>query len=177
MKQETLTRHIRKTGFSCTRCGACCRGTQEDANLVMVTPAEIDGLVAETDLDAGSFVEPYPECIRTENGGSISFEWCLRRNTSACIFLEGDRCMVYNSRPWICKTYPFMLDGERLIISPCEGIGRDIPNEEAEELAALVLQRRSEEYREEERVRSVLSAGPIPTGKRVIIDGRGVRVF
>jgi hypothetical protein len=63
------------------------------------------------------------------------------------------------------------------MISPCDGIGREIPPEEAAQLAGLVLQRRSEEEKEEERVRSVLSASPIPTGKRVLIDGRGVRVF
>jgi len=177
MEHTTLARRIRKTGFSCTRCGACCRGTPEDANLVMVTPAEIDRLVAETGLDPGSIAEPYPDYIRTDDGGSITFEWCLRRNTSGCIFLDGNRCRVYDSRPWICRTYPFMLEGKRLMISPCDGIGREIPPEEAAQLAGLVLQRRSEEEQEEERVRSVLSAGPIPTGKRVLIDGRGVRVF
>ncbi len=177
MEPDTLALRIRKTGFSCTRCGACCRGSPEDGNLVMVTPAEIDRLVSGTGLDAGSIAEPYPGWIRTDDGGGITFEWCLRRNTSGCIFLEGNHCMVYDSRPWICRTYPFMLDGEQLIISPCDGIGREIQPEEARELAGLVLQRRYEEEQEEERVRSVLSAGPIPAGKRVLIDGRGVRLF
>lgn len=177
MERESLARRIRKIGFSCTRCGSCCRGTAEDANLVMVTPAEIDRLVRGTGLDAASIAEPYPECISTEGKGTMTFEWCLKRNPAGCIFLQGDRCMVYGSRPWICRTYPFMLDGDKLITSPCDGIGRQISPDEAAELAGLVLQRRSEEEEEEERIRNVLSASPVPPGKRVHIDGRGVRVF
>jgi len=70
-----------------------------------------------------------------------------------------------------------MLDDERLMISPCGGIGQDISPEEAGQLARLLLQRREEEHLEDERVRDVLSITRIPHGKRVHIDSRGVRVL
>lgn len=177
MEYDILTRRIREIGFSCTRCGTCCRGTEGDANLVMVSPGELDCLVLETKQDTATIAEPYPDCIETADGGSITFEWCLRRNVYDCIFLEEDRCTVYRARPWICRTYPFMLDDEHLIISPCEGIGQNISKEEAGHLAGLLLQRRQEEQQEEKLVRNVLSASRIPPGKRVRIDSRGVQVL
>ena len=177
MEYDTLVRQIWEIGFSCTRCGTCCRGTEGDANLVMISPDELDCLALETGQDAATIAEPYPDCIDTGDGGSITFEWCIRRNGSGCTFLQDDRCTVYSVRPWICRTYPFMLDDERLMISPCGGIGQDISPEEAGQLARLLLQRREEEHLEDERVRGVLSAVRIPHGKRVLIDSRGVRVL
>jgi Fe-S-cluster containining protein len=177
MKSDTLARRIQEMGFSCTQCGTCCRGMEGDANLVMVSPGELDCLVLETKQDTATIAEPYPDRIETSDGGSITFEWCLRRHGSNCIFLEEDRCTVYGARPWICRTYPFMLDEEHLMISPCEGIGRDISQEEAGQLVRLLLQRRQEEQQEEELVRNVLANARIPPGKRVLIDSRGVRLL
>jgi hypothetical protein len=177
MEREELAEKIREIGFSCIRCGDCCRGTEEDANLVMIFPDEIEDLAGATGQKAGDFIKPYPEKVPTSGGGSITFEWCLKRTGDGCIFLDGTRCTVYGTRPWICRTYPFMLSGERLSLSPCRGIGREIPHREADEIAGLLIARSAAEQEEEERVRAILSSQNIPAGKNVLVDGTGIRVL
>jgi Fe-S-cluster containining protein len=176
-EQEDLAYRLREIGFSCTRCGGCCKGTAEDSNLVMVTPDEIDLISQGTGQPADCFTEPYPESVRIVAGGSLTFERCLSRTSSGCTFLSSGSCMVYPHRPWICRTYPFMLDGDELMIFPCEGLGKEISGDQARDLALLLLRRRAAEMREEEAVRRVLSTVPVPEGKRVIIDGRGMTVI
>jgi len=177
MEREELAEKIREIGFSCIRCGDCCRGTEEDANLVMIFPNEIEHLAGATGQRAGDFSKPYPDKVPTCGGGSITFEWCLKRIGRGCIFLDGTHCKAYASRPWICRTYPFMLSGERLSLSPCRGIGREISQREADEIAGLLIARSVAEQEEEERVRTILSSHTIPAGKNVMVDGTGVRVL
>ena len=174
---DYLAARIREIGFSCTRCGACCRGTAEDTNLVMVTPGEIDRLSEGTGMTAESFTEPYPESIMTEDGGSFTFERCLSRSQDGCCFLSVNSCTAYLHRPWICRTYPFMLDGDDLLTFPCEGIGREISPGKAHQLAHLLVERKRAERKEEEAIGRVLEAVPLPPGKRVLIDSRGMEVI
>jgi hypothetical protein len=176
-EREKLAGAIREVGFSCIRCGDCCRGTEEDANLVMIDPAEIEALARETGRKADDFSNPYPEKVQVPGGGSITFEWCLKRTTEGCIFLDGTRCTAYSSRPWICRTFPFMLSGNNLSISPCKGIGKEISPHNAEEIAGLLMARRTAEQEEEGRIRLILSSRSLPVGKDVLIDGTGVRVL
>jgi hypothetical protein len=177
MEREKLAARIQEIGFSCTRCGACCQGTSVDDNLVMVYPREIAGLAACAGSAPRDFTEPYPETVLTEQGGCITFEWCLKRTPEGCIFLDGVRCRVYGARPWICRTYPFMLSGDDLVIAPCEGLGSALTLEEARDLADLLIARKDAELTEEERVRAVLSSRTIPPGKKVLVDGTGIMVL
>ncbi|NYT17852.1 MAG: YkgJ family cysteine cluster protein, partial [Methanomicrobiales archaeon] len=91
--------------------------------------------------------------------------------------LSDGLCTAYTARPWICRTYPFMLEGERLLVSACPGIGGEISVGEAWELAGLLMDRKRAEQQEEEWIRQVLSAVRIPPGCRVLVDGRGVTVL
>jgi Fe-S-cluster containining protein len=177
MEHQELARRIREIGFSCTRCGDCCTGTGTDANLVMVMPEEIDRISRGSGDCPDDFAEPYPESIGMHSGGSITFERCLRRSSSGCTFLSGNSCRVYPCRPWICRTYPFMLDDDELRVFACNGLGKEITTDEAGELARQLLKRKEEERKEEERVRQVLASVPVPEGKRVLIDGRGLTVI
>jgi uncharacterized protein len=177
MERNELAEKIRDIGFSCTRCGVCCRDNDGDANLVMVFPEEIDTLTRATGYKAADISLPYPENIQISEGGSITFERCLKRSSEGCIFLDSMRCTVYPSRPWICRTYPFMLSRDGLSLSPCEGIGNEISLNKAEEIAGLLIARNAAEKEEEERVRTHLSSHSIPIGKDVLIDGTGIRVL
>jgi len=177
MEREELAGRIQVIGFSCIRCGECCRDTEEDTGLVMVFPAEIEELSVATGLKAEDFSRPYPEKVRTPGGGSITFERCLKQIAGGCIFLDHTRCMAYAARPWICRTYPFMLSGDRVVVSPCRGIGQDMAEHGALEMADLLLARRAAEQAEEERVRGILSSHPFPAGEDVLVDGTGVRVL
>ena len=177
MRQEELAAEIRRIGFSCTRCGECCRETDTDTNLVMLYPQERAELCTVTGREAEEFSEPYPEKVVMPGGGSIRFERCLRRREGVCIFLEGNRCQVYASRPWICRTYPFMLSGEDLMVFPCRGIGGTLSEGAAWEIAGRLLARNLAEKEEEERVRTLLSSNRIPAGAEVLIDGTGMRIL
>jgi Fe-S-cluster containining protein len=108
MDRNDLARQIRVIGFSCTRCGECCSGTD---NQVMVSPDELEQLAAETGCSAEALASPYPECIETGDGGSITFEWALRKGEPGCSLFSDGLCTAYAARPWICRTYPFMLEG------------------------------------------------------------------
>jgi hypothetical protein len=143
----------------------------------MIFPTEIEDLAGTTGHKAGDFIQPFPEKVPTSGGGTITFEWCLRRTVEGCIFLDTTRCTAYASRPWICRTYPFMLSGDMLTLSPCKGIGREISQHEAEEIAGLLIERRAAEQEEEERVRNILSSHSLPAGKNFLVDGTGVRVL
>ena len=143
----------------------------------MVSPAEIARIVSARSMRPDEIAEPFPESIDLGNGTSLTFEWALRRNDHQCIFLEDNRCTIYPDRPWICRTYPFMLDGDDLRVFPCPGTGAGIEREDAEEMARRLLARREAEEEEERRIRCVLQSASIPAGERVLIDGEGMKVL
>lgn len=174
---ESLTAEIERIGFRCTRCGNCCRRCSPDSDLVMVTPQEIERIVVELGAFPVEIAEPFPESIDMGNGTILRFEWALRREDDHCIFLEDNRCTMYPYRPWICSTYPFMLEGGSLRVFPCPGIGTPVERTEAEEMAGLLLARREAEEEEERRIRNVLKTVSIPEGKQVLIDGEGMKVL
>ncbi|MCP1663067.1 MAG: YkgJ family cysteine cluster protein [Methanocalculus sp. MSAO_Arc1] len=171
---EELGRALQAIGFSCRMCGGCCRG-EEDEGRVIVSPIEIDGLASATGMEREEMVKPYPEFIESGDGHSFTFEWCIRRSGSGCIFhSENGSCLVYAVRPWICRTYPFALDGEQLTVSECPGTGGEMTEEAAGALAnALILRKRAEEE-EEDAVLKLYAAATLPDDGPVVFDSRGM---
>lgn len=175
---EQYAAEIAETGFSCTRCGACCLGLGVEASLVMVTPPEIRAIMGVTGLGWDEIVEPFPESLTTTGGATYTFEWALRRREGRCIFAESDRCTIHPHRPWICRTYPFMLDRDRLIWSECNGYGcsRPVTGEDLA-LAGDLIGRRDAEALEEIKVKEIYKNAAIPAGCSVVIDGEGMKVL
>jgi len=174
MDEEQLTARIREIGFSCTMCGECCRPGAGDDNLVMVSPGEIRRISSLCHLRAEECAEPYPEHVKLSDGTEVTFGWAVRRVAGDCIFYRDGSCQVYAERPWICRTYPFMLDGEDLLTSPCPGLGRPIGWEEARAMARALRARRAAEEEEGEKIRRAISAR-LPREKGcLVIDGEGV---
>jgi Fe-S-cluster containining protein len=168
---------LKTLGFSCTRCGECCRGESTDDPLVMVTPHEVRGIIGTSGCPWEEIAEPFPCFTCHGKAGSHTFEWCLKREGGRCRFLgEEGGCRIYPARPWICRTYPFVLDEGVLVIYPCPGLGKEMAAMEAEALAADLRARERFEREEEDRVREVLAANPLPP-ERVVIDGEGVKVL
>jgi Fe-S-cluster containining protein len=164
-------------GFSCTRCGECCRGESGEDHLVLVAPHEVREIARSAGARWEDVAEPFPCFIRHGEAGSHTFEWCLRREGNSCRFLgEAGGCGIYSSRPWICRTYPFVLDEGDLLVFPCPGLGTGLTPAEAEVLAAELSARERFEREEEDRIRSVLARAPLPQ-ERVVIDGEGVKVL
>ena len=129
-------------------------------------------------------------------GGNLSgetFEWALQ--TDACgdctFYDDGDRdgpgaCTVYDDRPLICETYPFSVDlagsepmGEvvdsrgPVRAHECEGLGRDIDEEDAEALARTLKERAIREVEEMIAVRENYEPAEPGSGEIVVHDSEG----
>jgi len=174
---DSLALQVKSAGFSCTRCGCCCQCPDEGSGLVMVFPAEVRAIVSATGLSWEDVAEPYPETILDASGGRYTLGWCLKRTGGACWFLDGNRCTINKHRPWICRTYPFMLDVDKLVISECDGLKQPIGEEGALRIATNLIRRREAEEEEAARIRAVLAGMSIPSGSFAVIDSDGIKVI
>ena len=171
-----LADRIREAGFSCLRCGSCCRETEPGSNLVMVGQEEISDIMELTGLSFGEIAEPYPDRI-LEGDLDYTFGWVLRRTGDRCRFLDESSCQIYPVRPWICRTYPFMLDENDLTIHPCEGTGQNVGSGDAEKIAQDICRRYAYEQEQDEKIRAIVRSGTIPAGRPVVIDAEGIKDY
>lgn len=147
-KQKSMLKTVESAGFSCLMCGKCCERAEDD-NSVYVLPEEIKKIETvgfsredfilpllpdfyETDNGAVVFNEPafinmlhsLPE--QTDEEGRIhTFGWMLqRKENGSCIFLDSEskKCLIYEVRPALCRTYPFFTDENGVSECECEGI-------------------------------------------------------
>ena len=171
---EIIT-ELTDTGFTCTTCAACCTGP--DA-LVIVSPSEIRELIQATNLLWDEIVIPYPEYI-IERKIRLTFGWALRHKKDQCIFLEQNRCTVYHARPWICKTYPFMLNQEHITPSTCPGLGRKPDSYLINQLARDLISRQYAEEQEEAEIahwyQIFCSTPPDTKASLIVIDSEGIK--
>ncbi|WP_144923941.1 YkgJ family cysteine cluster protein [Halorubrum salsamenti] len=135
-------------------------------------------------LSAGDDGEPAGE----------TFEWALATDDCGdCTFYEEadgqGACTVHDARPLICQTYPFSValdgtsqpmgeavDAEGVVRAhECEGLGRDISREDAEELAASLKERAVRELEEAIGVRDNYdpTAAERADGDVVVFDSEG----
>jgi uncharacterized protein len=108
---ERLAGIIGDTGFACTRCGKCC--TRAQNGHVFLLDREVD---RARKMDPGSLEPaPVPEFCDREGTFYVS-GYALRANddtVGSCIFLENNRCRIYDDRFSVCRTYPYTLHRER----------------------------------------------------------------
>ena len=129
-----------------------------------------------------------------------TFEWALQTDGCGdCVFYEegeGDEgaegssegpgtCTVHEDRPLICRTYPFSValggtsqpmgeavDSAGMVRAhECEGLGRDISRDDAEELAATLKERAVRELKEAIAVREAYR--PVEADGVVVHDSEG----
>jgi hypothetical protein len=176
INRKELKGKIKETGFSCRMCGECCIQVSENSNLVMVNAPEIRKIMEGTGLSWEEVAEPYPEILETDTGESFTFGWCLKRKGDRCRFLdENCRCSIYEFRPLICRTYPFMLDGPELLVFECPGAGVPVEDREAEEIAGELIRRADFECEEFGKIRRIFSSARLSGEKMNIIDSEGVK--
>lgn len=147
--RETVEKELGNTGFSCRLCGKCCRREDGD-NTVFVRPEEIDRIAEKTGLSFEETAAPlFPDVYERQgekygvsaarvsavleeiadqiapDGRVRTFGWTLRRKPDgSCRFLSADKkCLVYDERPLLCRTYPFYLEDGMLTECECDGIG------------------------------------------------------
>jgi len=110
--------------FECIKCGSCCRDTGKRRRKIILTSADLRSVVDATNL-------PLNEFCRTSHTGPEPFLHIMRESYAACLFLGIDSmCEIYNSRPMICRCYPFsiQIDDNNIVFSvsskDCPGVGR-----------------------------------------------------
>lgn len=184
---------IESIGFECTRCGACCKSDADDPHTATVFPDEVRELrdADGTGTEWRDVARPMPYGV--ENGEGDTFEWALQ--TTSCgdctFYREGadgtGACAVHENRPLICRTYPFSValggtsqpigeavDREGVVRAhECEGLGRDIDRDHAEDLAVALKERAVREIEEALAVRDTYR--PVSADGVVVHDSEGAK--
>ncbi|MGQ5515812.1 YkgJ family cysteine cluster protein [Halococcus saccharolyticus] len=193
---------IESIGFECTRCGACCKAAETDAgedeeHTATVFPDEVRALEEQGEYDWRDVARPMPYGLTDvpEGPEGETFEWALQ--TTGCgdctFYAEADdgtgACTAHDDRPLICRTYPFSvaLEGSsqpmgeavdrvgQVRAHECEGLGRDIDREDAEELAAALKRRSVRELEEAIGVRENYEPADPGPGEVVVHDSEGAK--
>ncbi|OAQ51438.1 hypothetical protein HTG_17250 [Natrinema mahii] len=193
---------IESIGFECTRCGACCKADDADDHTATVFPDEVRNLEEsdeyDGDYDWRDIARPMPYGLsETDDGGleGETFEWALQTDGCGdCTFYEEDdagtgACTAHDDRPLICRTYPFSValagtsqpmgeavdEAGMVRAHECEGLGRDISRDDAEELARALKERAVRELEEAIAVRDEYAPVDPDPGEVVVHDSEGAK--
>jgi hypothetical protein len=197
---ETIGFECTRCGACCKAADGCGDGTDGDADphTATVFPDEIRRLQEAGDYDFRDVARPMPYGLTDGPDGpeGETFEWALQTDDCGdCTFYDaGDEdspgaCTVHEDRPLVCRTYPFSValggtsqpmgeavDSEGMVRAhECEGLGRDISREEAEELAAALKERAVRELAEAIAVRDSYDPADPDTGEVVVHDSEGAK--
>ena len=192
LDEDALADAIETIGFECTRCGKCCKGLDGEDHTATVFPDEIRTLQDATDYDFRDVARPMPFGL-DEDGSGVTFEWALQTDACGdCTFYTEDEsgtgaCTVHDDRPLICETYPFsvtlegssqpmggVVDTEGQVRAhECEGLGRDIDRDHAEDLARALKERAIRELQEAIGVRDNYRPVDPSAGDAVVYDSEG----
>ncbi|OLZ41973.1 Fe-S oxidoreductase [Natrinema saccharevitans] len=193
---------IESIGFECTRCGACCKADDADDHTATVFPDEVRNLEASDSYDGEydwrDIARPMPYGLSATDDGDLegeTFEWALRTDDCGdCTFYAEDEsgtgaCTAHDDRPLICRTYPFSValagtsqpmgeavdEAGMVRAHECEGLGRDISRDDAEELARALKERAVRELEEAIAVRDEYAPVDPDPGEVVVHDSEGAK--
>lgn len=135
-------------GFSCARCGWCCRENFKirimkdilrPSNAISVFPLDIRRIIKGTGLHWDEIAEPDVYSCLDDGKNIRAIGWILRRSEKdECIFYGNGGCTIYESRPLICRCYPFLMDELDVEIIHCEEAKSRIDTPSAKQIALLV---------------------------------------
>ncbi|HEX2583036.1 MAG TPA: YkgJ family cysteine cluster protein [Chlamydiales bacterium] len=89
--------------FKCTGCGQCCTGTP---GYVFLSEPDMERLAAHFSLSIQAFARKYTRLVEGQYA-------LLEKSFGDCIFLENNRCMIYEARPIQCQTFPWWIHNLR----------------------------------------------------------------
>ena len=95
--------------FACDKRGNCCRN--RDENPILLSVYDVFKLRQHLGVSGREFAEKYGQTLL---GGQSDIPIMILRNIwieneedrSHCVFLKGNECSVYKSRPHVCRMYP-----------------------------------------------------------------------
>ncbi len=89
--------------FRCIKCGICCGDTKEKTRHVLLLKTEAEQIAEATSQPIPKFAE------KIETRAPYVYEMKKTVEDGKCVFLENNRCTIYQLRPLICRFYPFEL--------------------------------------------------------------------
>ena len=107
--------------WECTRCAQCCGDVPNHKRQILLLPFEAYQISQKMNRVVQDFAEPAVE--------SGTYTLKMRKKDNHCLFLNGNRCGIYEIRPLICRFYPTSLqqDGSNYIFEiaeECPGLGK-----------------------------------------------------
>jgi len=84
--------------FECSGCGLCCGDTPQKERHVLVLASEAKEISSETQLPIVEFAKKTTDSL---------YVYEMNKPNGRCFFLKNRRCSIYESRPLICRYYPF----------------------------------------------------------------------
>ncbi len=108
--------------FDCRMCGHCCEGKGG----IIVSPKDLERLCFHFKINADEFLSTYG----TMSNGKLNVR--TGDNGFCIFFIQGKGCAVHNSKPDICRAWPYfrgnMIDDQSLHLAKdfCPGIKHDI---------------------------------------------------
>lgn len=87
--------------FACNGCGLCCGDTPQKKRRILLLASEAKNISAKTHLLIENF------SIEVIDSDLYVYE--MEKPKGRCFFLKDNRCSIYESRPLICRFYPFEL--------------------------------------------------------------------
>jgi len=110
---DTRLQDSTRDGFSCQRCGACCRGPGD----VVLESGEVERIASLLGLAFYAFTARYTRLLDDRQGLSLT-----ERPDGACIFLQDDNtCLIQEAKPQQCRSFPHAWRSERLMAT-CAGL-------------------------------------------------------
>lgn len=93
-------------GFTCLRCGNCCRGPGD----VILLDDELPAIASLLGVELYAFTAAYTRL--SADRGALSL---TERPDGACIFLEPDNsCRIQAAKPQQCRAFPYLWRSSRL---------------------------------------------------------------
>lgn len=86
--------------FECAMCGQCCASQ----DLVQLTTYELYKLAGHLDMKPAEFFNRYCELGATNLTPTPHLY--IKTNNGVCPFLNENKCMVHEARPYACRAYP-----------------------------------------------------------------------
>ena len=83
----------------CTQCANCCR-----VATVQLSERDVEKMAKFLRIKPSQFLRDYT--MQSEEEGLI-----LKRTESGCVFLSGNECTIYESRPRTCVDFPHLVRG------------------------------------------------------------------
>ena len=112
-----------KVRFECEKCALCCGDTKDRVRRILLLRVEAKSISQKTHKRVNDFAESL-------DGSELYIYVMKKAENGKCVFLKGDLCTIYQTRPLICRFYPFELRADEnckhvfAYTDECPAIGR-----------------------------------------------------